>query len=204
MPRPSRKNRHTPSPQARANRHTPTSQSPRRSAGKEEALYDLLNDLKEQGKKPFFLILDCIQDPHNLGAILRTADGAGVHAVISPKDKAVGLTETVRRISVGASENIPFFQVTNLARCMEKLSNAGIWLMGTSDAATQSLYQTDLTPPLALVMGAEEKGLRQLTAKHCDALLFIPMEGIIPCLNVSVATGVCLFEALRQRKAASY
>jgi len=152
---------------------------------------------------PLVLILDCVQDPHNLGAILRTADAAGVHAVIAPKDKAVGITETVRRVSVGAADHVPFAQVTNLARTMEKLKAAGLWLVGTSDhAAAKSIYDLDLKGPLGLVMGAEEKGLRRLTEENCDFLASIPMAGKVECLNVSVATGVCVFEALRQRRLA--
>jgi 23S rRNA (guanosine2251-2'-O)-methyltransferase len=152
---------------------------------------------------PLVLILDCVQDPHNLGAILRTADAAGVHAVVAPKDKAVGITETVRRVSVGAADHVPFAQVTNLARTMEKLKAAGLWLVGTSDHATaKSIYDLDLKGPLGLVMGAEEKGLRRLTEENCDFLASIPMAGKVECLNVSVATGVCVFEALRQRRSA--
>ena len=150
---------------------------------------------------PLVLILDCVQDPHNLGAILRTADAAGVHVVVAPKDKAVGITETVRRVSVGAADHVPFAQVTNLARTMEKLKAAGLWLVGTSDHATaKSIYDLDLNGPLGLVMGAEDKGLRRLTEENCDFLASIPMAGKVECLNVSVATGVCLFEALRQRR----
>jgi 23S rRNA (guanosine2251-2'-O)-methyltransferase len=153
--------------------------------------------------EPFVLILDCVQDPHNLGAILRTADGAGVHAVVAPKDKAVGITETVRRISVGAADHVPFVQVTNLARTMEKLKAAGVWLVGTSDhASSKSIYELDLKGPLGIVMGSEDKGMRRLTMEGCDFLASIPMAGKVGCLNVSVATGVCLFEALRQRKPA--
>jgi 23S rRNA (guanosine2251-2'-O)-methyltransferase len=149
---------------------------------------------------PFVLVLDCVQDPHNLGAILRTADAAGVHAVVTTKDKAVGITETVRRVSVGAADHVPFAQVTNLARTMEKLKAAGLWLVGTSDRATKSIYQIDLKGPLALVLGAEEKGMRRLTEENCDFLASIPMAGKVECLNVSVAAGVCLFEAVRQRQ----
>lgn len=156
---------------------------------------------EEGGRAAFFLILDCVQDPHNLGAILRTADGAGVHAVIAPKDKAVGLTETVRRISVGAADHVPFIQVTNLARTMERLKEAGMWLVGTSDRAEKTLYELDLRGPLGLVLGAEEKGMRRLTEENCDFLAKLPMAGKVECLNVSVATGVCLFEAVRQRRA---
>ena len=152
---------------------------------------------------PFLLILDCVQDPHNLGAILRTADAAGVDAVVAPKDKAAGITETVRRVSVGAADHVPFVQVTNLARTMEKLKEAGVWIVGTSDhAASKSLYDLDLKGPLAIVMGAEEKGMRRLTEENCDFLAAIPMAGKVECLNVSVATGVCLFEAVRQRAVA--
>jgi 23S rRNA (guanosine2251-2'-O)-methyltransferase len=155
-----------------------------------------------QHAAPFVLILDCVQDPHNLGAILRTADGAGVHVVVAPKDKAVGITETVRRISVGAADHVPFAQVTNLARTMEKLKAAGLWLVGTSDhAKSKSIYELDLKGPLALVLGSEDKGMRRLTQEHCDFLASIPMAGRVECLNVSVATGVCLFEAVRQRRA---
>lgn len=149
---------------------------------------------------PFLLILDCVQDPHNLGAILRTADGAGVHAVVAPKDKAAGITETVRRISVGAADYVPFVQVTNLARTMEQLKEAGVWFIGTSDRAEKTLYELDLKGPLALVLGAEEKGMRRLTEENCDFLAKLPMAGKVECLNVSVATGVCLFEAVRQRQ----
>lgn len=150
---------------------------------------------------PFVLILDCVQDPHNLGAILRTADAAGVHVVVAPKDKSVGITETVRRVSVGAADHVPFAQVTNLARTMEQLKEAGLWLVGTSDhKASKSLYELDLKGPLAIVMGAEEKGMRRLTEEHCDFLARIPMSGKVECLNVSVATGVCLYEAVRQRQ----
>ncbi len=151
---------------------------------------------------PFVLVLDCVQDPHNLGAILRTADAAGVHVVVTTKDKAVGITETVRRVSVGAADHVPFAQVTNLARTMEKLKAAGLWLVGTSDRATKSVYETDLKGPLALVLGAEENGMRRLTEENCDFLASIPMAGKVECLNVSVAAGVCLFEAVRQRRVA--
>ena len=171
---------------------------------------DELMALIAEHEVPFVLILDCVQDPHNLGAILRTADAAGVHAVVAPKDKAVGITETVRRISVGAADHVPFAQVTNLARTMEKLKAAGLWLVGTSDhAKSKSIYELDLKGPLSylrslvrdrpLVMGAEEKGMRRLTEENCDFLASIPMAGKVECLNVSVATGVCLFEAVRQR-----
>lgn len=167
----------------------------------EHDLERIIVKLKEDGEVPFVLVLDCVQDPHNLGAILRTADGAGVHAVVAPKDKAVGITETVRRISVGAADFVPFVQVTNLARTMEHLKEAGLWFVGTSDRAEKSLFQLDLRGPLALVLGAEEKGMRRLTEENCDFLAKLPMAGKVECLNVSVATGVCLFEAVRQRGA---
>lgn len=182
--------------QARENRHVQVQEKSVPSLGEDELMAIVAAE-----QTPFILILDCIQDPHNLGAILRTADAAGVHAVIAPKDKAVGLTETVRRISVGAADHVPFAQVTNLARTMEKLKEAGLWLVGTSDhASSKSLYDLDLTGPLAVVMGAEGKGMRRLTAENCDFLASIPMAGNVECLNVSVATGVCLFEAVRQRQ----
>lgn len=182
--------------QARENRHVQTVEKTAPALDED----DLMAIVAER-QTPFVLILDCVQDPHNLGAILRTADAAGVHAVVAPKDKAAGITETVRRISVGAADHVPFAQVTNLARTMEKLKAAGLWLVGTSDHATsKSIYELDLTGPLALVMGAEEKGMRRLTEENCDFLASIPMAGKVECLNVSVATGVCLFEAVRQRK----
>lgn len=162
---------------------------------------DALNGILEKSETPFVLILDCVQDPHNLGAVLRTADGAGVDAVIAPKDKSVGLTETAQRVAVGAAESIPFIRVTNLSRTMKKLQqDHGIWLIGTSDKATQTIYDVDLKGPVGIVMGAEGPGLRRLTEENCDLLIGIPMAGKVDCLNVSVATGVCLYEAVRQRK----
>ena len=146
-----------------------------------------------------YLILDCIQDPHNLGAILRSADGAGVAAVVAPKDKSVCITETVLRVSVGAAESVPFVQVTNLARTMKNMKDAGIWFVGTSDHGDRSLYDIDFKGGMAIVMGAEGDGMRRLTEENCDFLVRIPMHGKVPCLNVSVATGICLYEAVRQR-----
>jgi len=157
----------------------------------------LLDNLSEP---PLLLILDGVQDPHNLGACLRTADAAGVHAVIAPKDRAVGLNSTVRKVASGATETMPFISVTNLARTLRNLKDRGIWLIGTAGEAEQSLYQADLSGPVAIVMGAEEKGLRRLTRETCDALVTLPMAGSVSSLNVSVATGVCLYEALRQRR----
>lgn len=148
---------------------------------------------------PLLLVLDGVQDPHNLGACLRTADAAGVHAVIAPKDHSVGLTPTVCKVAAGAAEAVPFFQVTNLARTLRWLKERGIWLFGTDDSEAVSLYQSDLSGALAIVMGAEGKGLRRLTKEVCDAMLVIPMAGTVSSLNVSVATGVCLYEAVRQR-----
>lgn len=159
-----------------------------------------LNQLLDQAEgDPLLLVLDGVQDPHNLGACLRTAEAAGVLAVIVPKDKAAGLTPVARKASAGASEIIPVIQVTNLARSLRALKKRGIWLCGTTDQAEQNLYQQDLRGPLALVMGSEGKGLRRLTAETCDFLVSIPMAGEIENLNVSVATGVSLFEVQRQR-----
>lgn len=159
-----------------------------------------LQDILAAQPQGLYLILDCIQDPHNLGAILRTADGAGVAAVIAPKDKSASITETVLRVSVGAAEKVPFVQVTNLARTMKAMKEAGIWLVGTSDHGDRDLYAMDLKGGIALVMGAEGDGMRRLTEESCDFLIRIPMYGSVPCLNVSVATGVCLYEAVRQRR----
>ena len=160
---------------------------------------EVLDGILDKSPNPLLLILDCVQDPHNLGDILRTADGAGVDAVIAPRDKSVGITETVLRVSVGAAEKVPLIQVTNLARTMKQLQSRGIWIFGTSDKGDRGLYETDFTGPAALVMGAEGEGMRRLTEENCDFLLRIPMKGSIPCLNVSVATGVCLYEMVRQR-----
>ena len=159
----------------------------------------ILQAARDKGEAPLLVVCDEISDPHNLGAILRTADGAGVDAVIAPRDKSVGITETVLRVSVGAAEKVPFIQVTNLARTMKQLQGRGIWIFGTSDKGDRDLYETDFTGPAALVMGAEGEGMRRLTEENCDFLLRIPMRGSVPCLNVSVATGVCLYEMVRQR-----
>ncbi len=147
----------------------------------------------------FLLVLDGVQDPHNLGACLRSAEAAGIQAVILPRDRAAGLTPVARKVACGAAEFLPIFQVTNLARSLKQLRDAGIWLYGAAGEAEHSVYETDLTGPVALVMGSEGKGLRRLTREHCDGLLRIPMAGQVESLNVSVATGVVLFEALRQR-----
>jgi len=185
---------------ARENRHVRGQQSGKNpSAGRKALNEDALVDLLDKVEVPFLLILDCVQDPHNLGAILRTADGAGVNAVIAPKDKSVGITDTVERIAVGAAKSMPFVRVTNLARTIKQLQERGVWIIGTSDAKQKSLYDADLKGPLALVMGAEGDGMRRLTEDSCDDLVMLPMAGKVDCLNVSVATGVCLYEAVRQR-----
>jgi len=160
------------------------------------SLDDLLDGL--QGP-PLLLVLDGVTDPHNLGACLRVADGAGAHAVIAPKDHAVGINATVAKVASGAAETVPYFMVTNLARTLGELKERSIWCLGLSDEATQSLYQADLKAATALVLGAEGTGLRQLTRKTCDALVSIPMLGAVESLNVSVASGICLYEAVRQR-----
>lgn len=159
-----------------------------------------LKDLLEQTEGAlFFLVLDGVQDPHNLGACLRSADAAGVTAVIAPKDKAVGLTPIVRKVASGAAETTPFIQVTNLARTLRELQDAGVWVIGSSGDATQSLFETEFKGSVALVMGAEGKGIRRLTRELCDELIVLPMLGAVESLNVSVATGICLYEVVRQR-----
>lgn len=162
----------------------------------EGALDDLLDAATAP---PLLLMLDGVQDPHNLGACLRTADAVGVTAVIVPKDRAAGLSATVRKVASGAAESVPLIQVTNLARTMRWLKEREIWIVGTDDQAPHSLYASKLTGPLAIVLGAEGTGLRRLTREHCDALVSIPMRGVVESLNVSVAAGVLLYEALRQR-----
>ena len=147
----------------------------------------------------FLLVLDSVQDPHNLGACLRSADAAGVHVVIIPKDKSAPLTATVRKVACGAADALPVVRVTNLARTLKSLRDQGIWIYGAAGEAEKSIYDTDLNGPLALVLGGEGKGLRRLTREYCDQLVSIPLTGSVSSLNVSVATGVCLFEARRQR-----
>ncbi|MET4025272.1 23S rRNA (guanosine2251-2'-O)-methyltransferase [Marinobacter sp. MBR-99] len=160
---------------------------------------DLLAQLATSGKPPFLLVLDGVTDPHNLGACMRTADAVGVQAVIVPKDKSASLTPVARKVACGAAETVPFVRVTNLARFLRELKDMGVWLIGTAGEASANLYQADFKGPVALVMGAEGKGMRRLTREHCDQLINIPMQGHVDSLNVSVATGVCLYEALRQR-----
>ncbi len=145
------------------------------------------------------LVLDGVTDPHNLGACLRVADGAGAHAVIAPKDHAVGINATVAKVASGAAETVPYFMVTNLARTLKELKERDIRVVGTSDDAARSLYDIDLTQPVAIVLGAEGSGMRQLTGRTCDETVRLPMRGAVESLNVSVASGICLYEALRQR-----
>jgi 23S rRNA (guanosine2251-2'-O)-methyltransferase len=165
------------------------------------SLDELLEDLEAStdAAKPLILVLDGVTDPHNLGAVLRVADGAGAHAVIAPKDHAVGINATVSKVASGAAETVPYFMVTNLARTLNELKERNIWIIGTSDDADKTIYDVDLKGPVALVLGAEGPGMRQLTRKTCDELVSIPMRGAVESLNVSVASGVCLYEALRQR-----
>lgn len=158
-----------------------------------------LPDLLAQVETPFLLVLDGVTDPHNLGACLRSADAAGVHAVIVPKDRSAQLNATAKKVACGAAENIPLIKVTNLARTLRLLQEKNIWVVGTAGEADHTLYQSKLAGPLAIVMGAEGEGMRRLTREHCDELISIPMAGSVSSLNVSVATGVCLFEAMRQR-----
>jgi 23S rRNA (guanosine2251-2'-O)-methyltransferase len=155
--------------------------------------------LKRLEEPPFLLILDEVQDPHNLGACLRSAEGAGVHAVVTPRDRSASLTPIVRKVASGAAEMVPLIQVTNLVRSMKWLKQEGVWLIGTAGEAENSLYNTDLKGPLAVVMGGEGKGMRRLTREACDLLVKLPMAGTVESLNVSVATGVTLYEAVRQR-----
>lgn len=165
------------------------------SALPENVLPDLIRQVAADA---FFLVLDSVQDPHNLGACMRVADGAGVTAVIAPKNRAAGLTTTTRKVASGAA--VPFVQVTNLARTLRMMKEQGIWLVGAADEAQDSLYDANFTGPLALVLGGEEKGMRRLTREACDSLVSIPMNGYVSSLNVSVAAGVVLYEAVRQRR----
>lgn len=160
-------------------------------------LFELLQHLDQP---PFLLVLDGVTDPHNLGACMRSADAAGVQAVIVPKDNSVGVTPTVQKVACGAAETVPLIVVTNLSRTLKQLQGQGLWIVGTAGEAEQLVYDVDLKGPIALVMGAEEKGMRRLTRENCDLLVKLPMMGTVSSLNVSVATGVCLFEAVRQRK----
>jgi 23S rRNA (guanosine2251-2'-O)-methyltransferase len=158
-----------------------------------------LRSILEACPDPLLLVLDGVQDPHNLGACLRTAEAAGAHAVVAPKDRAVGLTPAVCRVASGAAGRVPLIRVTNLARCLRELKERGLWVVGTAAEASAVLFEAELSGPLALVMGGEEKGLRRLTRESCDLLVRIPMAGSVGSLNVSVAAGVALFESVRQR-----
>jgi 23S rRNA (guanosine2251-2'-O)-methyltransferase len=160
------------------------------------SLDDLLDAVQDP---PLLLVLDGVTDPHNLGACLRVADGAGAHAVIAPKDHAAGINATVAKVASGAAETVPYFMVTNLARTLGELKERNIWCIGTAGEAEKSIYQVEMKGPVALVLGAEGPGMRQLTRKTCDELVHIPMCGAVESLNVSVASGVCLYEARRQR-----
>ncbi len=163
---------------------------------KELKLADILETLDENA---LILVLDGIQDPHNLGACLRVADAAGVHAVVAPKDRAVGLNATAVKVASGAADTVPYVTVTNLARALREMQQAGVWVAGTANEAAKNLYQLDLKIPIAWVLGAEGDGLRRLTRDTCDELVRIPMYGCVESLNVSVASGICLFETRRQR-----
>lgn len=163
----------------------------------------LMQLAEKHGASSLFLMLDGVTDPHNLGACLRSADGAGVHAVIVPKDNSVGLTPVVQKVACGAAETVPLITVTNLTRTLDKLQQQGAWVVGTDGEADQTIYDLDLTGPTVIVMGSEGDGMRQLTRKQCDFLAKLPMSGTVESLNVSVATGICLFEAVRQRQSKS-
>ncbi|MBE0506933.1 MAG: 23S rRNA (guanosine(2251)-2'-O)-methyltransferase RlmB [Marinospirillum sp.] len=167
-----------------------------RQAGSETDLEQLLEKAE---KPPLLLVLDGVTDPHNLGACLRSADAAGAAAVIVPRDKSAGLSPTVRKVACGAAEVLPLIQVTNLSRTLRSLRDYGVWVLGTAGEAEQLIYQVDLTRSVALVMGAEGRGMRRLTREHCDELVRLPMAGEVSSLNVSVASGIALYEAVRQR-----
>lgn len=162
----------------------------------EEMLGHMLDELEGV---PLLLVLDGVTDPHNLGACLRSADAAGAHAVIIPRDRSASLSPTVRKVACGAAETVPLVAVTNLARTLKQLQQRGLWVVGAAGEAEQLLYAVDLKVPSVIVMGAEGSGMRRLTREHCDYLAKLPMGGTVSSLNVSVAAGVCLFEAVRQR-----
>jgi 23S rRNA (guanosine2251-2'-O)-methyltransferase len=167
----------------------------------ESALPERIAQARAAGRSPLVLVLDGISDPHNLGACLRTADAAGVDAVVAPRDRAAGLTATVRKVAAGAAETVPFVQVTNLARCLDQLKALELWIIGAAADASISAYAADFTVPTALVLGSEGRGLRRLTREGCDSVVHLPLLGTVGSLNVSVATGVLLYEVLRQRGA---
>ena len=160
---------------------------------------DLKTAVENLTETALFLVLDNVQDPHNLGACLRTADATGVHGVIITKDNATGITPTVCKVASGAAETVPVYQVTNLARTLRWLKGEGLWIMGAAGETAQTIYSTDFSVPMALVVGTEDKGLRRLTKEQCDVLVSVPMLGKVESLNLSVATGVLLYEAVRQR-----
>jgi len=161
-----------------------------------EGLEDLLDSLKEP---PLLLVLDGVTDPHNLGACLRVADAAGVHAVVAPKDRAAGISAAVSKVASGAAESVPYYMVTNLARTLDELKERNIWIVGADERAERTLYESELPAAMAWVLGAEGEGMRRLTRERCDLLVRIPMRGSVESLNVSVASGVCLFESRRRR-----
>jgi 23S rRNA (guanosine2251-2'-O)-methyltransferase len=161
-----------------------------------ESLEDLLDSLKEP---PLLLVLDGVTDPHNLGACLRVADAAGAHAVIAPKDRAAGIGATVSKVASGAAESLPYYMVTNLARTLDDLKERSIWIVGADEDAEKTVYESELPEAIAWVLGAEGEGMRRLTRERCDLLARIPMSGSVASLNVSVASGVCLFESRRRR-----
>jgi 23S rRNA (guanosine2251-2'-O)-methyltransferase len=161
-----------------------------------ESLEDLLDSLKEP---PLLLVLDGVTDPHNLGACLRVADAAGAHAVIAPRDRAAGVGATVSKVASGAAESVPYYMVTNLARTLDDLKQRSIWIVGADERAETTLYDSALPESIAWVLGAEGEGMRRLTRERCDMLARIPMHGSVASLNVSVASGVCLFESRRRR-----
>ncbi len=160
---------------------------------------ELLDNIENKGETAFLLILDGVTDPHNLGACMRTAEAAGVHGIVAPKDKSASINSTVQRVASGAADKIPYITVTNLSRTMKHLKDRGLWLIGTDDQADQNLYETDATRPIAWVMGAEGAGMRRLTKQNCDELVSIPMSGQVESLNVSVASALCMYETVRQR-----
>ena len=175
---------------------------PSRTAGSAGMMLEsVLAEHIARAVSPLILILDGVTDPHNLGACLRSADAAGVTAVIFPKDKSADVTDVARKVASGAAETVPWVRVTNLARTIESLKQAGVWIIGTDGEAHESLYERDLTGPCAIVLGSEGSGMRRLTRDLCDFTVKLPMAGAVSSLNVSVAAGVCLFEAVRQRGA---
>jgi 23S rRNA (guanosine2251-2'-O)-methyltransferase len=162
---------------------------------------DSLDEILEGVEHPLLLVLDGVTDPHNLGACLRVANGAGAHAVLAPKDRAVGVTPTVSKVASGAAESTPYLMVTNLARMLSELKERNIWIVGADERAEKTLYEADLPESIAWVLGAEGEGMRRLTRESCDLLVRIPMRGEVESLNVSVSAGVCLYESARRRRA---